>query len=661
MKNKYTGLTESEVLKNQKLYGSNMILHNKKKKIFDKVIFLLLLLCIIIYLISGNIIYAIIFSVIEVIFLTGYLFQHIKIKKFKKNLNNSLTNTCQVIRNGQEITINSDEVTIDDIIVISSGKIICADAIILESKNLIVDESVLDNKNYNVKKSVDLLDKDADLKSNYLYTESIVLKGSGIAKVVNIGNKTEYAKIIALEKESKNNSVIKKNFNKMYRTFTIISIIIAVLTFIISTINNNILIGLLTSISVFIILIPKVTNETIDLIIYNFLNRFYIHKSFIKKMCSIEKISNISHLLVQDVGIITEDELFVKEFYANINEYDAIFNCIMASDNKKLDRIDRAILSFSKENNIITNQNYKLVKKYPYNDKSKMMANVYEYENELYIFVRGSLNSLFDICNLDVEEKYKLHNFHKQLHKKGLHVIAFASSRIDKIEDDIFKYNVNFNGILGVASIIKDDALTSLKELNELGINVTMITDDNNDISNSIGKKIKLNNYENIMCDNDIDKISDIELSNKIKNVGVLFRVSQNNKIKVINSLKYNNEVVSIISNSISEIEMLKTVDAGITLSKYGVEGLRRYSDLVLKDNNFITIVNTIKDSKRMCSNLKKLIRNIFIINLIFTILSILITLFNYHVALLLSTVLILKTILEIIIFIKSISCKFTN
>jgi len=657
MKDKYTGLTEIEVLNNQKLYGKNVITYKENKTLLKNILkflkyptFLLLVILVILYIVLGEIIYATIISIISIIILISNIYQQIKLNKIGESLNKINQDKCRVIRDNKTIIINSDEVTIDDIIVLNEGDRVSADAIILESNDLYADESVLIKNNINVSKSYNLLDKDATLKSNYVYKETLITRGNGIAKVTNIGNKTEYGKIINLSKKE-NNSNLEKQINKLYKILTIISIITLVIVGVILIINNNVIIVTLSGTTILLTIFPIITPQTFKLIIKNKLHEIAKNKAIIKKISNIETISKITYLCVDKIGIVTENKMKVSEFYSTIDSKKAIFNCIMASDKNSKDTIDKAMFEFAYENNIELDKNFRLVKKYPFNLKNKMTANVYEYNNELYIYVKGALNSLFDICDLDVEEKYKLHIFQKQLYKKGLQVMAFASKKIDKIEIDIFKYNVDFNGILGLCNIVKSDVKEGIENCRQLGINVIMMTNDNKEISSSIGKQIKIDNYKSVVSGKELDDISDDELARKIKDIGIFSKLSEKHKLRIVNILKNNNEIVGITGYSVNDLKILKCSNVGMTISNIGTEVSKEFSDLIILDNNFKTIVNTIKDTRKINKNIKKIIHYLLTINIILILLSLITIIFNYQIFILPICVIIIKMILETIYF----------
>jgi len=657
MKSKYVGLTESEALSNQKLYGKNIVICKKNNRFVKNILkiltpmSLILIICSLIYLIFDKLIYAIIMIVISIILLISQICQYLKLTKTMKILQEFNGNTCRLIRDNKEIIINSEEITIDDIIILNEGNKVCADAIILESNNLYADESTIIKENINMAKSYDLLDKNAMLKSNYVYNGTHIIKGSGIAKVTSIGNKTEYAKYINNTATIENNNTLKKQITKLFNFFYVLSIIISVVILILTLLKGNLINGILSCLTITISLIPIVTPLTFMLFIYGKTYKTAKNNGLIKKISKLKKISEITCLCVDKFGIITESEIKVKEFYSMIDDKQALLNCALTCEKNTNDLFEKAIIEFISKNNINLDNNYNIVHKYSFNDQTKMMANIYEYNGELYIFVKGTLNSLFDICDLDVEEKYKLHSFQKQLFKKGLEVIAFGSNKINKIENDIFKYNIKFNGILGLYNPPKDNINKAIDMCRKNGIKVMMICEDKKEIASFIGKEIGIDNHS-VLRGKELENMSDEELSDKIKDINIFSRIRSNHKLKIVNALKNNYSVVAVTGNSIVDKDVLESADIGISMNKIGTDFSKDLADLVILDDNFITMVNTIKETKKIDESIKKIMKYICLINILLALSSIILISLSYQPLILIIYIIILKLILESMCFI---------
>lgn len=655
MENKYTGLSKKEVEYNQNLYGKNEITYKDNKfleiilNIIKQPIIYILITCLIIYIVLGKLLYAGIVGSIDIIIIINYIYQHIKTEKIKKQFKKINAHTCNVIRDSKIINIKVSDITIDDIILFNKGDRIGADAIILESHNLYTDESLLIEGNKKVKKSYDLLDKNAELKSNYVYAGTYVISGSGIAKVTNIGKQTEYAKKNQRTDVIENDGELQKNFNKQYLIFNIIALILLITMTIISIINNNVGIGILFGITTSISFVSIInTPNTFKLYLYNNILKFAKNNAVIKKTSTLDTTNKLSCICVDKLGIITENNIIVKDFYPAIEEQKALTSCLLSCANNSNDLYEKAISDYISKNNMKITSDFKLIKSYPFTKETKIMANIYEYNNQLYIFVKGTLNALFDICNLDVEEKYKLHNFQKQLFKKGLEVIAFASQKIDKIESDIFKYNVNFNGIITLYNPPKVNVKEAIEICKNLNIKTIMISEDKKEIASFCGKEIGINTEINTIPGKELNKINDKELLNKINNIDVFSRIKQDDKYRILSALKKNNNIVAFTGNTVEDVNLLNETHLGISMKGLGNDISNDISELIILDDNFTTIVNTINNVKKIYCNTKKLMNCSKIISIILSL--ILITLvFTSKILLLPIIIIILKIILELI------------
>ena len=429
MENKYNGLNDKEVIKNQQLYGLNILNNDKNNNLLEIIknpMIIILILIIILYIMLNQKLNALILGILTILIIVIELLQKNKIQKLSKILKENSDSLYTVIRNSKQIKIKSEEVTIDDILLLKEGDKVIVDGIILESNNLKVIEKVITKNDNSIKKSIDLINKDAKYKSNYLYAGTIITNGYATIKVINIGNQTEYAKI---NKKNKNLIELKiAKMNKLINIFALISLIFVsiLLGFKNSNFKLGILLGLTSAISILPLNLPLTVSLFATFNIYN----FYKNNILIKDLSIIKKLNLITYLCIDKSKFITKGKLEIKDIYTSLTTIDYVEKLLFAKENKKNNQIEKAIIDYG---NILgiqnINEDYELIKTYPFTNESKLNANVYKKDDEYYIFVKGSLESLFDICNLDVEEKYELHNLQKKLSKKGLEIVASGSKK----------------------------------------------------------------------------------------------------------------------------------------------------------------------------------------------------------------------------------------
>ncbi len=623
-------LTSEEVLNNQKLYGKNVINHKRKniliiilEFLIKQPIFYFAILCISLYIYNGEILNCILFSIISIIILLIHSYLLIKIKKVMKIMCKNKKIIVTVIRDDKEKQIYSDELTINDIVILKKGDKIEADSIILECDNLCVDETNLGGNIVN--KSFDLLDKNAKYKSNYVYSNTFVTNGIAKVKVMNIGNNREFVKNIKNNCKITNNNLVKKanKFSKILTVFIILLSLISIISVIIN--KTNIILGLLSSISILLNIIPL--NYSL-IIFYHQINGIYknISKSaVIKDINNLETLKDLSYLIVDKTNYITLNKMKVKEVYSNnIHNEELIKNGLLALNCEKNDKLKKAI----EEVNTQYIEDYKIIKRYPYSNKTKIIANIYEKDNEKFMFAVGNLESIFDISDLDVEQKYKLYTFQKDLYKRGLHILAVSSDLIEKEEDDFFNYNLHFDGIITFYEPLKDDIKDVVKQAQNMNINIIMLTEDNELISKKIGNEIGLKNYENVITNKELN---DIKIEDKINDLGIIINISEKNKERIINYLKNNNKKVGA---TINDLQINNGADINISIEKLDNDLIYDKSDLVLLEDNFKVIIDTINKSKNIYNNIKNILKYLIIVTCITTIItSVLSIIFNIMIS----------------------------
>lgn len=654
---KYLGLTKEEAIKNQLLYGLNTCKNKSKYKLLKNIfsilkdpILIFLMISIITNILLNEMINVIILCIYIFVLITIKIIQKVKISKSLKTINSLSSIKACVIRDKALLEIDSENITIDDLMVLKKGDKILADAIILGSKNLYVDESILTNDNTPVSKSIDLINKDATLKSNYVYSETFVTSGSAICKVMNIGSNTFYNKNLKdYSKKNKLKIPFQKPINNIIKIFTIIAVLTCIVISIMVGINEKSFINaLLSGITILIGSIPLEIQLIIMFLIilssYNLIKKNVV----IRNLESIKKLKSINYLCIDKTGIITKDNMEVGEIRTNLDKKEIINHFLLSSSTNDLK--EKAILNYSKKLNC-NDINEEIVKKYPFNNNTNMSANVYSIDDQFHIYVSGTLESLFDICDLSVEEKYQLYNCRNDMSKRGFEIIAVGSGVIKEIKEDIFDYRIKFDGLIGLYQPIKNDVKESIKVCQDSGIKIIMFTNDNIDISMAIAKEIGISNYENIITGNNLNELNNDEFNNIVNNYNIFSNISPSHKLKLINALKNNKNIIATIGSDVCDEVILKNSNISIAM-KNAPDITKEVSDLILLDDNFKTIVNTIKASKQICNNIKKSIKYILIINLFIYLFTLAITLLKLPLVISIINIVVMKLLIYLISFI---------
>ena len=635
--NRENGLTTKEVKELQLKYGLNTLPYEKKKTIFDVIIhaitepvFLLLLFASLIYFVLGQSNDGIVMLVFVVGILSVDIFQEWKTDKTLLALKNLSSPKVTVKRNGKKEIISSTELVPGDIMYIHEGNKIAADGTIIELTELSVDESTLTGESLPVVKEIKENDTKDYWQKNYVYAGTLVISGNAVIEVKNTGINTEYGKIgqniINVEDSI---PPLEKQINKLIKICTYFAIILCFFIIIVTFINNSsevemkkrLIEAAISGITVAMGLIP----EEFPVILTVFLSmgawRLAKKKSLVKKLASVETLGAISVLCVDKTGTITKNEMDVQKVYPykhSLNDLVEIMG--LCCEENTYDPMEKAMLNYCHGLNITSKHLFggKKLKDYPFTNESKMMGKAWIHDKEIILAAKGSAESILQICNLKNDEKTILKLQMKTMASSGLRIIAVAK-KIYNNEKDLpndLNDKLELCGLIGLIDPPRETIKEDIKKCLEAGIKVVMITGDNGETASSIAKKIGMENYKDILTGEQLDKLSDKELKEKVKDVTIFSRVIPEHKMRIVSAFKANGEIVAMTGDGVNDAPALKNADIGIAMGNHGSEVSREAADLILLDDNFSTIIDTIEDGRRIYDNIKRAIGYILTIHI---------------------------------------------
>jgi Ca2+-transporting ATPase len=245
------------------------------------------------------------------------------------------------------------------------------------------------------------------------------------------------------------------------------------------------------------------------------------------------------------------------------------------------------------------------------------MGNVWNKDNKKFIALKGSFENIINLCDLKESEKVNLEKKSIEMAKKGYRVIAVAKKMdVVNINQHLNEYTFEFVGLIGLMDPPREGVSKAMKICNNAGIRVVMLTGDNGTTAKSIAKTIGLKNSENVLTGNEIDSMGDEELLEKIKVTNIFSRVIPKHKLRIIKAFKELGEIVAMTGDGVNDAPALKYADIGVAMGKRGTEVAKEASDMILLDDNFETIVETIHDGRRIYDNIKKAIGYVFVIHI---------------------------------------------
>lgn len=628
------GLTNEEVVKLEKEYGKNEITSSKKDTLIIKILhslcepmFLLLIIASSIYFLLGEPQDGIIMLIFVIVVMSIDMFQEWKTDKTLSALKKLSTPHITVLRDNKKIEISSIDLLPGDIMYIHEGIKIPADGYIIKSNNLKVDESLLTGESLPVHKTSKEYKGEDYWRQDYCYQGTLVISGTATIKVEHIGINTEYGKIgSSLKQIEERKTPLQIQVDSLVKVCSIIALIlfilVALFTFIsipTEPIKSRIISSILSGITLAMAMIP----EEFPVVLTVFLGvgawRLAKKKSLVKKLSSVETLGSISVLCVDKTGTITKNEMTITDIKTNIDKNTVINNAILCSEENPYDPMEKSILKYAKEHK--TTNNYtssKKIKEYPFTDEHKMMASAWNINNKIIISAKGSPESIIEICNIPNDELEKVNKELSIMQSSGLRVIAVASKEYPEntsLEENILSLKLTFLGLIGFIDPPKDNIANYISSCNKAGIRVVMITGDNGLTAASIAEKIGIPSKK-VINGSMIDKMTKEELANSVKDCSIFSRVLPEHKKKIIESYQQNGYIVAMTGDGVNDATALKQADIGISMGSVGSEVSSASADLILLDDNFNTIISTIKDGRRIYDNIKKSINYILTIHI---------------------------------------------
>lgn len=633
------GLCSVEARQRQEQYGKNELTPEKKVSFFRKVLhiicepmFLLLLVAAVIYFILGEPRDGAIMLVFVVGIISIDVIQEWKTDKTLNTLKDLSAPHIKVIRDEKEILIASADLVPGDIMLVSEGTKIPADGEVIKASDLCVDESSLTGEAEGVwKTSIDNSEPSRDYwRKDYCYAGTLVTQGSAYLLVDKIGAATEYGKIganVASAPESPT-PLQRQTGNLVKLCAGIAAVLFAAVGFITwfnipdHIFKDRLIESILSGITLAMAMIP----EEFPVILTVFLSmgawRLAKQNSLVRKLPSVETLGAVSVLCVDKTGTITMNQMTVRDTWAVGDHTNNLCEIMgLGCEINAYDPMEKAMLKHCESIGITKEHIFggKLISEYAFTNELKMMGHVWQHDNEIIIAAKGSPEKILSICNLNETEKKSVEEKIEEMSKQGLRVIAVGMMKPageQEIPAAITDCSLTLCGLIGLADPPRESVKEDIKRCTKAGVRVVMITGDNGITASSIAKQIGMPNSDNIITGDELNTMDQEELRRRVKEVSIFSRVVPEHKMRIVKAFKENGEIVAMTGDGVNDAPALKYADIGIAMGKRGSEVSREAADLILMDDNFSTIVNTIRDGRRIYDNIRKAIGYVFTIHI---------------------------------------------
>ena len=660
--NAQEGLKEGEIEERYKQYGYNELQAKKKKSLLSKFLeqfkdFMIIIL-IIAAIVSGivgiqegeGIADTIIILVVVIMNAIIGVAQENKAEKSLEALQKMSSHAAKVIRSGKLIVVPSKDLVPGDLVVLETGDFIPADLRIVEAVNLKSQESAMTGESVPVDKSEDVIEGEVELgdRKNILFSSSLITYGRGRGIVIATGMDTEVGKIAKMIDETEESQTpLQVKLNNLGKTLGIVALLLCAIIFVCGTIYGKEPIHMfMTAVSLAVAAIPEGLAAVSTIVLAVGVGRMVKKNAIVKKLPAVETLGSASVICSDKTGTLTQNKMTVKKIFINgkiidedkiefgSDELDKLVKASMLCNDTKIaedgtltgDPTETALvdMGFDLGYEGTIYEQFPRTFEIPFDSERKLMTTVHQLEQEKYIvYTKGGVDELLKCCNkysVDSEIKADLETYknviltmNQSMAEKALRVLAFGYKIINHslTQDDIEKLESDliYVGMCGMIDPPREEVKDSVKKCISAGIKTVMITGDHKITATAIAKELGiLKNNDEAISGADLEKMSDEELKQKVRNFSVYARVSPEHKVRIVKAWQANGEVVAMTGDGVNDAPALKNADIGCAMGIVGTDVSKEAADVILTDDNFSTIVAAVEEGRRIYDNILKAI-----------------------------------------------------
>ena len=658
------GLTSAQVEESRAKNGENVIAEEKQKSIltvfleqFADLMVIILIIAAIISMVTGNAESSIVILVVITMNAILGTAQHVKAQKSLASLKAMSAPNARVIRNGEQVEIPASEVVVGDILLIEAGNVAAADGRILEAASLQVNESALTGESVNVIKSTEKIDaQELALgdRVNMIYSGSNIANGRGVVAVTGVGMNTEIGKIASLMQNAKKKKTpLQASLDQFSKILSIVIIAICVVVFLMTKFINGETTdsALMFAIALAVAAIPEALSSIITISLAIGTQKMSKQKAIIKDLKAVEGLGCVSIICSDKTATLTQNKMTVRDTTSQCsraaNELRlamALCNDAAKSEDMWLgDPTETALSAYLGEEEYarIRRENPR-VDEIPFDSDRKLMTTVHQFGAARTAYTKGAMdvllprmryvldeNEVRPITEADLAEIRKA-NF--SYSENGMRVLAFAKKLLTTdtpltLEDEC---DYIYIGLTAMTDPPREESKAAVADCISAGIKPIMITGDHKLTAVAIAKEIGIYKEGDKCLDgNELDAITDEELSAQLEQISVYARVSPVHKIRIVDLWQKKGKVVAMTGDGVNDAPALKKADIGVAMGITGTEVSKDAASMILADDNFATIVKAVANGRCIYSNIKNAIKFLLAGNTAAIIVVLLTTFFN--------------------------------
>ncbi len=634
------GLSSSEAQKRLSEHGKNELVEEKKAgplriflEQFKEILILILIIAAIAAYYVGDTIDAVVILVVVVINAVVGFIQEYRAEKAMEKLKGLISTEAVVLRDGQEQKVPAGELTLGDIVLLEEGDNVPADLRIIESYDLLIDESAMTGESLPVEKHAQPIMADDHGTENMAFMETDVASGRGKGIVVEIGMDTEIGKIAEMIQEEEEQTPLQQKIGTLGKNLGLLAVIVCSVVFVLEYLQGVPLVDtFMTAVSLAVAAVPEGLPAILTLTLALGMQRMAKSNAIVRKLLAVETLGSCNVICTDKTGTLTLNQMTVRD--ARVKDPEMVYtiaalcNNATQSEGKLLgDPTDASLLVYADENGYnrkeLEEKNPRLLE-IPLDSTRKRMTTVNQIGNDRYVLIKGAPEVLLQkcsqiegddgVCSLTVEDRENTMKDLQEMTGNALRVLGFAYRKMGPEEDledkESLETDLIFAGLVGMMDPPREEAKQAIAQAKKAGIKVVMITGDHKDTAVAIAREIEITDDKEIVAltGSDLDQLSDQEFENMVDDVRVYARVFPEQKVRIVETLKKKGNVASMTGDGVNDAPALKKAAIGVAMGS-GTDVAKESADMLLQDDNFATIVQAVREGRTIFDNIRRFVR----------------------------------------------------
>ena len=581
------------------------------------------------------------------------LVQEAKAEKSIESLKKMTPQISKVLRNSKVQEVDANELVPGDIIILEAGNYVPADCRLIESFNLKIEESSLTGETEPVEKITNKLKQSnvpiGDMK-NMAFMATVVVNGHAKAVVTETGMNTKVGKIanMIIEDEAPE-TPIQRKLAQVGKVLGTTCLVICGVIFIIGLLKNIEPVEMfMTSVGLAVAAIPEGLPAIVTIVLSIGVTKMAKKNSIIRKLPAVETLGSSSVICSDKTGTLTQNKMEVVEINSKNKALTSMLACMCTDCDVNYKENKPQIQGEATEVAIVQNafklgflkddlyNKFPRVSEIPFDSTRKMMTTIHKINGKYLAITKGAPDVLIKKCthinqetsidnfrqsDLSNSQTQTIQNENLKMAQKALRVLGVAYKYLEnlpaKLDQEVIENNMTFVGLIGMIDPPRPGVKEAINTCRKAGIKTVMITGDHIATAKSIAKELNiLKNGEKAITGQELDQMTDETLKDEIKNASVFARVSPEHKVRIVKAWQKTGAVVAMTGDGVNDSPALKNADIGIAMGKTGTDVAKNASDMILADDNFITIVEAVKQGRNIYDNIKKAIHFLLATNI---------------------------------------------